>query len=128
MFIDSGTSMQSYSAAVISMIFLVIHVREWSYPFLGSNVLKMFSEVQILLVMITSQILRSDPETLKNEGYSLEFYQNLLDPFSPFDCPFFSDGLLNLLANCNSSVGLVRFAASAFDDEFSKSFVEGSRS
>eukprot|EP01048_Picozoa_sp_COSAG05_P025461 COSAG05_NODE_6483_length_949_cov_0.982353_1_plen_275_part_10 len=74
MFVSAGSSMQSYLAVGISVIFLVIHVGQMPYPFVGSNMLKMFTELQILFVMVTSLALRIDPQVLKSEGYSLEFY------------------------------------------------------
>ena len=63
---------------IIAASFFGVHANQFGYPFVSSNLLKLFAEFQTLVVFGVSLILRADPDKLKSEGYSLQFYQNLL--------------------------------------------------
>ena len=63
---------------IIAASFLVVHANQFAYSCVSSNLLKLFAEFQTLVVFSVSLILRADPDKLKSEGYSLQFYQNLL--------------------------------------------------
>eukprot|EP01051_Picozoa_sp_SAG22_P007362 SAG22_NODE_516_length_9563_cov_29.476965_2_plen_466_part_00 len=71
--IHKGTVFQSFVSVVASLFFMVCHIKLWPYPYPGANVLKLFADLQIMLLAVVGLILRIDESTMKTEKYGREF-------------------------------------------------------
>ena len=78
MFVEPGTVAQNFISMVLSGAFLLIHARQYAYPFDGCNLLKLLCECQILIVISICLILRMDSGTLDAEGFGKSDYHILM--------------------------------------------------
>lgn len=77
-FVKPGTVIQAFTSMMISYLFVLIHVKLWPYPSVGSNLLKLFTEVQLFLVLAISLVLQISDKQLAAEGFGRAFYSQLL--------------------------------------------------
>lgn len=103
-----GTVIQSVATVCFSLVFIVLHAvmceypnmpfetqstpisyacRPWlkftacfagPYPYVGANVLKLYTDFQIFLVTLVGLVMRMDPATLAQEQFGQDFYGNAL--------------------------------------------------
>lgn len=72
--IQKGTVFQSFVSVIASLFFMVCHIKLWPYPYPGANFLKLFADLQVMLVALVGLILRIDEVTLNNEVLGRDFY------------------------------------------------------
>eukprot|EP01046_Picozoa_sp_COSAG06_P057723 COSAG06_NODE_11347_length_1523_cov_1.690309_3_plen_306_part_01 len=104
--LSPGTVIQSFTTALFSLVFLVLHAMlcksplhleldnhiglqlgrpinvkcdAGPYPFLGANLLKLFADAQVFVVALVGLVLRVDANLLEQEGmYDREFYGSVM--------------------------------------------------
>ena len=77
-FVKPGTVIQAFTSMLISYVFVLIHLSVWPYVLKASNLLRLFTEIQLFLVLAVSLVLQIDALQLDEEGYGVDFYQTLL--------------------------------------------------
>eukprot|EP01043_Picozoa_sp_COSAG02_P016792 COSAG02_NODE_746_length_17729_cov_37.532501_3_plen_579_part_00 len=76
--IAKGTVFQSFCSVLFGMTFMILHVKLWPYPHTAPNLLKLFADLQVVLVSMLGLALRFDDTTLQQERFGHEFYGNVM--------------------------------------------------
>eukprot|EP01043_Picozoa_sp_COSAG02_P049204 COSAG02_NODE_4919_length_4836_cov_5.351488_1_plen_483_part_00 len=76
--IAKGTVFQSFCSVLFSMTFVMLHIKTWPYPFASANLLKLFTDLQLVFVSLVGMLLRFDGATLQQEQFGREFYGGIL--------------------------------------------------
>lgn len=72
--IAKGTVFQNFCSVIFSMAFVMIHIKTWPYPFAPATLLKLFADLQVVLVALLGVALRFDDATLQLERFGKTWY------------------------------------------------------